>query len=51
MLVHRGERLKVEPLGDLLEAGSVAAMLDVLGEIVEDLALTAGERHDMSPED
>ena len=45
MLVHRGERLKAELLGDLLEARRVALLLDVALQVAENLALALGQRH------
>jgi hypothetical protein len=45
VLVHRGERAEPHRLGDLLEARRVAVLVDVPGEVVEDLALAPGERH------
>ena len=48
MLVHRRQRLKAEMLGDLLEAWRVAAVADMLLQVLEDLALTLGERHGAS---
>ena len=45
MLVHRGERLKGEPLSDLLETRGIPLVADVLLEIVQDLTLALGERH------
>ena len=45
MLVHRGERLEAELLGDLLEAGCVAVVLNVTLQVAEDFTLTLGQRH------
>src|SRR2546425_10514663 len=48
MLVHRGQGLKPELSSDLLEARRVALGCDMAGNEVEDLALTASERHAVS---
>ena len=45
MLVHRGERLEAELLGDLLEARRVALVLDVTLQVAEDFALALGQGH------
>src|SRR6266542_5711715 len=50
VLVDRGQVLKAELPGDLLEARGVALRVEVAGDEVQDLALTAGERHSLSPE-
>jgi len=49
VLVHRGQRLKPELTGDLLEAWGVALRVDVARDEVEDLTLTPGERHAVLP--
>src|SRR5436309_2981471 len=48
MLVHCGQGLKAELPRDLFEARGVALGLDVARDEVQDLALTAGERHTVS---
>src|SRR5207245_5784958 len=48
MLVHGGQGLKAELSSDLLEARSVALGRDVARNEVQDLALTASERHAVS---
>src|SRR5688500_13938536 len=45
VFVNRRERVIVELVGDLLEARRVAVGLGVAAEVVQDLALTLGERH------
>jgi hypothetical protein len=45
MLMHRGERLESELLGDLLEARGVPVVLDVPLQVAEDFTLTLGQRH------
>ena len=45
VLVHGGERLEPEALGDFLEARGIALVPDVALEVVQDLALAPSERH------
>ena len=45
VLVHRGERAKREALRDLLETRRIPLGGDLPGDKIENLALTAGERH------
>ena len=49
VLVHRGERLKAELLRDLLEAGRVALLLDVVLQEGENFALALGQGHCIPP--
>jgi len=44
MLVHGGERRKAEPAANFFETGRVSVLLNEFVEVVEDLALTLGER-------
>src|SRR5262245_6167023 len=44
MLVHGGERRKAESPADFFEARRVSVLLDELIQVVENLALTFGER-------
>src|SRR2546430_8049541 len=48
MLVHSGERAEREARGDFLEARREPVPRDVPGDEIEDLALTASERHAVS---
>src|SRR2546430_17478243 len=48
VLVHRGERAKGEALRDLLETRRIPLGGDLPGDEIENLALTAGERHSFS---
>src|SRR5260221_493203 len=45
VFVHRGERLETELAGDLLETRGIAVVGDVARDVVENLMLTARERH------
>src|SRR2546427_47700 len=48
MLVDRGQGAEREPLRDLLEARRVALRADLSGDEVQDFALTACKRHNVS---
>src|SRR5207248_2646977 len=48
VLVHRGERAERETLRDLLETRRISVGGDLPGNEIENLALTAGERHNVS---
>ena len=45
VLVHRGQRLEAEPLGDLLEARRIALLQDVALQVRENFALALGQGH------
>ncbi len=49
VLVHGGEGLVAELFGDFLETWRVAVPVDGDGEIIEDFALLASERHARPP--
>ena len=45
VLMHRGERRKIQPLGDFLITGAVAPFFEKSGQEVEKLFLTFGKCH------
>ncbi len=49
MLVDGGERRQIETAADFLEARRVAVLLDELVEVIQDFALTFGERKHGNP--
>src|SRR5467141_831309 len=49
VLVHRRQGLESELLGDFLEAGGVPLLFDVLGDVIEDLALASRDWHGWLP--
>ena len=49
MLVHRGQRREAETAADLFQARRIAVLLDEFVQVIEDLALSFGQRkHAMS---
>src|SRR6516164_11250245 len=49
MFVHRGERRQIEPVGNLLVARAIAVFVLKVGDKIQNLLLSLGQRHGFIP--